>query len=476
MKTIRQKITLPLVWVAVILPLAVLLLFNVFFRIYMVQSAGADLTMTAEAMQVQLRQQADDTEPASGDPATPKILASLANLRSVIKASRMTADMDLVLFGRDDRLLFPRAAAEDGLSSRVLNRLKLLVRKGLETDRVKSVRTVGGQYLYVSFPLAASAPDTSPVVVLVSRLSYTSGTLLFVNLLLLAVLLAGAIASILLSVRVARRITDPLLRLRNFADRISRGGFEEETPDRTILEVAELYEQMNRMASRLSLADNAQKTFLQNASHELRTPLMVIQGYAEGLQSGILKDTGKAASVIGDESRRLTRLVESLLTLSRIENPAGRLNLQPLNLPDLLSDHVQRIQAIAEKEGKTVLFQPGTIRIEVTADEELLAQAVTNILANGVRYARETILIRVSVNSGEACIAILDDGPGIAAEDLPRLFDRFYKGKKGQFGLGLAIAHSAISALHGRLTASNAPSGGAVFQIFLPLVKSVTES
>ena len=475
MKTIRQKITLPLIWVAVILPLAVLVIFNVFFRMYMVKSSGADLKMTAAVLQVQIRQQAGDMESA-GDSATPKILASLEGLRSVIQASRMTADMDLVLFSRDDRLLFPKTAAEDGLNSRVLGRLKLLARKGLEPDRVRSIRTAGGQYLYISFPLAASSPDTSPVVVLVSRLSYTRGALLYINLILLAVLLAGASVSILLSMRVARRIASPLLRLRDFADRISRGGFEEETPDQTIQEVADLFGQMNRMASRLALADNAQRTFLQNASHELRTPLMVIQGYAEGLQSGILKDTDKAAGVIRVESRRLTRLVESLLTLSRIENPSGRLNLQALNLPDLLSDHVQRIQAIAEKEGKSVLFQPGTARIEVEADEELLAQALTNILANAVRYARETILVNISAASGEACIAIMDDGPGIADEDLPHLFDRFYKGKKGQFGLGLAIAHSAVSAMHGRLTASNTHSGGAVFQICLPLVKSVTES
>ncbi|HEY5466952.1 MAG TPA: sensor histidine kinase, partial [Clostridia bacterium] len=103
----------------------------------------------------------------------------------------------------------------------------------------------------------------------------------------------------------------------------------------------------------------------------------------------------------------------------------------------------------------------------------LLAQAVTNILTNAVRYARETILVQIHTDAGSACISIQDDGPGIAYEDLPHLFDRFYKGNKGQFGLGLAIAHSAVTAMNGVLTVENASPGGAVFRICLPLVQSV---
>lgn len=473
MKTIRQKISLPFIWVAVILPMAVLLVFSVFLRLYMVQTAGSDLKMTAAVMKAQVRQQLADSDPAALNTPTQKILSGLESLRSVIQASRMTSDTDLVLVSRDDRILFPNSTTADGLNKRVLERLKLQLIRGFEADRVKSIQTINGQYLYIGFPVQSKNPDQSPVLIFVTRLSLTRGILFYTNLILLAILFVGASISIFLALRTAKRISDPLLRLRGFADRIGSGSFTAETPDQSIQEVADLYGQMNKMVQRLAQADNAQKTFLQNASHELRTPLMVIQGYAEGMQSGVLTDSKKAAGIICEESRRLTRLVESLLTLTRIENRSGQPNLLRLNLPDLLSDHVQRIQDIAEKEGKAVLFQPGSAPMEVMADEDLLAQAVTNILTNAVRYARETILVRIHTDTGSACISIQDDGPGIAYEDLPHLFDRFYKGNKGQFGLGLAIAHSAVTAMNGVLTVENASPGGAVFRICLPLVQSV---
>jgi len=235
-----------------------------------------------------------------------------------------------------------------------------------------------------------------------------------------------------------------------------------------ITELSMLHQSINDMSSRLEAYDKAQKAFLQNASHELRTPLMSIQGYAEGITNGVLHDTNSAAKIITSESKRLSTLVDELLTLSRIDNQAYCKQLEKLNLCDMLKEYVQRIEGFAIKDKKQLVVNLPDNSLYVLADDSLLSQAVINVASNCIKFSKSVVNISLLESNQHAIIRISDDGNGISDHDLPHIFERFYKGKGGNLGLGLAIAKSAIEFIGGSITAYSADTG-AVFEIQMNL-------
>ena len=210
-----------------------------------------------------------------------------------------------------------------------------------------------------------------------------------------------------------------------------------------------------------------QQTFFQNASHELKTPLMAIQGYAEGIQAGVM-DTGSAAEVILEESDRMTELVEELLDISKIDMGRQQLALSEMDIRELLYDSIRAVESAAAASGITIAPDFSEEPIMVKCDDTQMRRAVTNILTNGVRYARSELHLTCRTDKRNATIRIQDDGDGIAAEDLPHIFDRFYMGKNGKSGIGLALTREIIHMHKGMIRAYNG-DGGAVFEISIPV-------
>ena len=210
-----------------------------------------------------------------------------------------------------------------------------------------------------------------------------------------------------------------------------------------------------------------QQTFFQNASHELKTPLMAIQGYAEGIQAGVM-DTGSAAEVILKESDRMTELVEELLDISKIDMGRQRPTLSEMDIRELLYDSIRAVEPTAAADGITITPDFPETPIMVSCDDTRLRRAVTNILSNGVRYARSQLHLTCRTDKRNATIRIQDDGDGIAEADLPHIFDRFYMGKSGKSGIGLALTKEIIHLHKGTIRAYNGDSG-AVFEISIPV-------
>ena len=210
-----------------------------------------------------------------------------------------------------------------------------------------------------------------------------------------------------------------------------------------------------------------QQTFFQNASHELKTPLMAIQGYAEGIQAGVM-DAGGAAEVILAESDRMTELVDELLDISKIDMGRQQLALSEMDVRELLYDSIRAVEPTAAADGITITPDFPETPIMVSCDDTRLRRAVTNILSNGVRYARSQLHLTCRTDKRHATIRIQDDGDGIAAEDLPHIFDRFYMGKSGKSGIGLALTKEIIHLHKGTIRAYNG-DGGAVFEITIPV-------
>lgn len=210
-----------------------------------------------------------------------------------------------------------------------------------------------------------------------------------------------------------------------------------------------------------------QQTFFQNASHELKTPLMAIQGYAEGIQAGVM-DTGSAAEVILAESDRMTELVDELLDISKIDMGRQQLALSEMDVRELLYDSIRAVEPAVSAGGIAIVPDFPEEPVMVSCDDTRLRRAVTNILSNGVRYARSELRLTCCADKRNVTIRIQDDGDGIATEDLPHIFDRFYMGKSGKSGIGLALTREIIHLHKGTIRAYNG-DGGAVFEITIPV-------
>ena len=210
-----------------------------------------------------------------------------------------------------------------------------------------------------------------------------------------------------------------------------------------------------------------QQTFFQNASHELKTPLMAIQGYAEGIQAGVM-DTASAAEVILAESDRMTELGDELLDISKIDMGRQLLALSEMDVRELLYDSIRAVEPAAAAGGIAIVPDFPEEPVMVSCDDTRLRRAVTNILSNGVRYARSELRLTCRTEKRHATIRIQDNGDGIAEADLPHIFDRFYMGKSGKSGIGLALTKEIIHLHKGTIRAYNG-DGGAVFEITIPV-------
>lgn len=210
-----------------------------------------------------------------------------------------------------------------------------------------------------------------------------------------------------------------------------------------------------------------QQTFFQNASHELKTPLMAIQGYAEGIQAGVM-DTASAAEVILAESDRMTELVDELLDISKIDMGRQPLTLSEMDVRELLYDSIRAVEPAAAAGGIAIVPDFPEEPVMVSCDDTRLRRAVTNILSNGVRYARSELRLTCRTEKRHATIRIQDNGDGIAEADLPHIFDRFYMGKSGKSGIGLALTKEIIHLHKGTIRAYNGDTG-AVFEISIPV-------
>ena len=209
-----------------------------------------------------------------------------------------------------------------------------------------------------------------------------------------------------------------------------------------------------------------QQTFFQNASHELKTPLMAIQGYAEGIQAGVM-DAGGAAEVILEESDRMTELVEELLDISKIDMGRQLLAFSEMDIRELLYDSIRAVEPTVVSGGIAIVPEFPEEPIMVKCDDTQMRRAVTNILTNGLRYARSELRLTCRPDKRNVIIRIQDDGNGIAETDLPHIFDRFYMGESGKTGIGLALTKEIIHLHKGRICACNGEPG-AVFEISIP--------
>ena len=285
-----------------------------------------------------------------------------------------------------------------------------------------------------------------------------------------AILVSFAVSLLLIIITgflFAKRLSAPIIKLTKSAGLIAKRNFNTRVKISTKDELGALADSINKMASSLHEYDEAQKRFLQNSSHELKTPLMSIQGYAEGLKDGIFDKDSPALDIIIDESKRLKKIVDDLLLLSKLETLDDFYLFKSVSISRVIQEAVEKIHGAAVYDNKIIIVNQipsGTIK----CDEDKLIQVFINVLGNAIRYAKSEIVLSVKKEEKEFLIIISDDGPGFKSEDLENVFDRFYKGVKGVTGLGLSIAKAIVERHAGTIIAYNMKKGGACIEIRLP--------
>lgn len=286
------------------------------------------------------------------------------------------------------------------------------------------------------------------------------------NILLLCIMvLVGLIAWAVIFL-TSRKVDWSFETLKNYI--ISVGNREK---DSTIAQLPfqefnQVGDSVHTMSDMIEKNQRSQRLFFQNSSHELRTPLMSIQGYAEGIKEGVIKDSTHAAGVIFDESQKMIRLVDEILSLSKLEMIQESLQREFVDLDELLYTLTWRLKYQCEERGIAVEHDFSD-KLELQADGFLLEKAIGNILSNAVRYAKTYIKVAAYQADKNVIIAISNDGPAISNDDLPYIFDRFYKGSDGNFGIGLSLTQDIVKR-HGGYIMATSDDSETVFRISLP--------
>ncbi|MBB2892058.1 sensor histidine kinase [Flexivirga oryzae] len=359
-----------------------------------------------------------------------------------------------------------------GIATRLLLAQGLVVTCGAIT--AAGVAAIVGPPLFHHHLLMAGERPNTPELRHIER-AYTSANTIALGM---AVLIA-LIAAIAVTWYLSRRLTRPVVQLAAVAERISYGDYSARaTPAAAGPELASLTGTFNQVAERLQHTESTRHRLLADLAHELRTPIATLEAYLDGLDDGVTGWGPEPARVFRDQITRLHRLAEDLNDVSRAEEGELGLDLErtPVQLvvqaaveslrPRYVGKGVQLRSAISDRADA-----------EVLVDFQRFAQALTNVLINALRHTPPGggVTVQTTIDTGSIRIAVIDTGDGIPADQLPHIFERFYRGRLARdrdstgSGIGLTISRVIARAHHGTLTAdSDGPGAGARFTFTLP--------
>ena len=301
-----------------------------------------------------------------------------------------------------------------------------------------------------------------------------------INRSLLQAGLVAGLLGIVLGVLIARGLAAPLSRLANAARRITQGRLDERVPVKGATEITDLATAFNDMAAHLEQAEQLRRTMVADIAHELRTPLSVVQGNLRAILDDVYPLEKEEIASIYDETLILNRLISDLRELAQAEAGQISLNLQFTELGPLVSRMADRFRELVRDKDIALTTDIGPHLSPVPADQDRVQQVLHNFLSNALRHTppQGTITIAAEPLPKAVRVSVRDSGSGIAADDIPHIFDRFYRVDKarardqGGSGLGLAISRQLIRAHGGDVGAVSKPGQGSTFWFTLPLKTS----
>lgn len=263
------------------------------------------------------------------------------------------------------------------------------------------------------------------------------------------------VLAVVLSLILSNHMSKPIREMSGEAAKLALGDYNVNFDGGNCTETVNLSAALNKAAYELSRLDKMQKDLIANVSHDLRTPLTMIAGYTEAMRDLPGEATPENMQIVIDETNRLTTLVNDMLEVSRYQNGTQKLNVTHFNLTNVIRTTIERYAKLREKDGYTIKFESDR-DIFVNADEQRILQVIYNLIGNAVNYAGDdkTVIIRQTVENGEVLLEVIDHGIGIPEDQLPMVWERYYKvndfHKRANIGTGLGLSIvKNILLLHG---------------------------
>lgn len=460
--TVRRAFLIPSALLLVLLPLLTYMIFNGMAGTYVNGIADNQLRELLSAVEPAIREafSSPNTAPNSKQAVQAQARAFLTNLHQILKVSDQNAY--LLVMDENRETVYPKDRSDQPYAQTLINYFtELSSPDELVSGTIQRVNLNGRNYA-VAYRKLNEADRVRAKFLLaycpvfdISVLRQNTGRLLLLSTSVFALIYLALFGFL------SGHLSISLRKLGDEAIRVGHGDFTLLPVKSQLSEVRVLQTAMNQMADKLRRSQEKQKFFFQNASHELRTPLMAISGYVQGLQCGILPDRDKAIATIGAESAKLTELVNQILSLSCLDSADEPIQLEPVCVAEVLEDCLSRLEGVAISEG--VLIERHVERTALVAGQpDLLQQTLDNLVSNALRYAQTRVEVTLIIQQEQAILCVSDDGPGFSPKDLEHLFERFYKGEKGKFGIGLSLAQSCVEHMGGRLRAYNRKQGAAL--------------
>lgn len=263
------------------------------------------------------------------------------------------------------------------------------------------------------------------------------------------------VLAVFLSLFISSRISKPMREMSEEASKLALGDYNVNFDGGNCTETINLSAALNKAAYELSRLDKMQKDLIANVSHDLRTPLTMIAGYTEAMRDLPGEATPENMQIVIDETNRLTTLVNDMLEVSRYQNGTQRLNVTRFNFTDVVRTTIDRYAKLREKDGYDITFE-SEYDVFVDADEQRILQVIYNLIGNAVNYAGDdkVVIIKQTVENDEVMLEVIDHGIGIAEDQLPMVWERYYKvndfHKRANIGTGLGLSIvKNILLLHG---------------------------
>ncbi|MDR3310821.1 MAG: HAMP domain-containing histidine kinase [Oscillospiraceae bacterium] len=277
-----------------------------------------------------------------------------------------------------------------------------------------------------------------------------------------------------LALLIARRVSKPIVAINESAKTLARGQYDAKFNASGYREIRELAGTLNVAARELSRADGLRRELVANISHDLRTPLTLIAGYAEAMRDLPGESTPENAQIIVDEANRLNRMVGEVLDLSKLQAGAAELRPEPYSLTESLRGIVGRLSEFTKANGYRLALETDG-DVTVSADESAVAQAVYNLMTNALNFTGDdkTVTVRQIAAEDTVTVEVEDSGKGVAPEELPYVWDRYYRSGKKHVraavgtGIGLSIVKSVVDLHGGEYGVRSSPGSGSVFWIRL---------
>lgn len=353
--------------------------------------------------------------------------------------------------------------------------------KSTQTYRGRSP-TTGERIISVSSPMLYSNGQVVGVMRYISGLGAVDRVVATNVLAGAGVALAVVLIVMLLNLFFIRGIVAPIREVTRITKRIAEGGYGGQIDLRSDDEIGEMVTTINDMSMRLSQSEKMKTGFISSVSHELRTPLTAIAGWSETVlyDDTLSQDSRTGVGIILKESRRLTNMVEELLDFTRIEDGRFFVNIEPMDIENMVEDAVITYGEMLRMEGMDLVYEPSAEPLpQIPGDGGRLKQVVLNILDNAAKYGRDgkRIDVRIGTCKPEGKekemveIAVRDYGPGVPEDELDKIKLKFYKGRSKErgSGIGLAVCDEIIRLHNGILKIENAPKGGLLVRILLPM-------